>query len=174
MSHFRSWEAHWVYGKIKSYICKEERKGKTVNGKISKRPWIKDDSLSANHTSHQRTFSTKYFFYSGCGYKLKIGVFKDVVHLLSKRVFVPIVFVWCLLICWGIIYSLGFCFLCFLLDFFKFNRHRAEQESVFSEDCWKPVTVLNLNKWNPIVNIIFFTSGYRNALTVLPSGTKSF
>lgn len=33
------------------------------------------------------------FFYSRRGYKLKIDVFKDVVHFLSKRVFVPTVFV---------------------------------------------------------------------------------
>lgn len=49
--------------------------------------------------------------------------------LLCKRVFVPAVFVWCLLICCGIIYS--------PMLFFRFNRDLTEQKSVFSEKLLK-------------------------------------
>lgn len=64
---------------IKSYICKEEIKEKekkqtNLNSKITKRPWIKDDSFNANRTR----LSRQIFFFFLLWLQTKIGIFKDV------------------------------------------------------------------------------------------------
>lgn len=132
--HFRGLLVLW---KIKSYICKEEIKEKekkqtNLNRKISKRPWIKDDSFNANRTR----LSWQIFFLFLLWLQTKIGIFKDV-HLLCKRFCF-----YCLCLVFAHL-SLG----CFLFGcFFRFNRHSDEEKTVSSEDCWKPVTVLKLKK----------------------------